>query len=88
VKHTFTVKVGKLGEYEKSLPKRYAAALLRAHDLAAKEMTLKLQAETRNAAPTHSGGPVGAVATGKAAARLGIQAHSQQHVCDCLQHSA
>lgn len=65
MKHTFTVKVGKLGEYEKSLPKRYAAALLRAHDLAAKEMTLKLQAETRNAAPTHSGGPVGAVATGK-----------------------
>ena len=65
MKHTFTIKVGKLGEYEKSLPRRYTAALLAAHDRAAKEMTLKLQAETRNAAPTHSGGPVGAVATGK-----------------------
>lgn len=65
MKHTFTIKPGKLGEYEKSLPRKYMAALLQAHERASKEMVKQLQDATRNAAPTHSGGPVGAVASGK-----------------------
>lgn len=65
MKHSYTIKADKLGDFEKTLPRRYSQALTRAHDLAAKDIVAKLAKATEDAGPTHAGGPTGAVATGK-----------------------
>ena len=64
-KYSFTLKPDKLGDFEKKLPAKYMRVLVEASKRAAAEGIVALRKATIEAAPTHDGGAVGAVASGK-----------------------
>jgi hypothetical protein len=64
-KYSFTIKPDKLGDFEKKLPAKYMKVLAEASKRAAAEGIVALRKATIEAAPTHDGGAVGAVASGK-----------------------